>query len=91
LNGSDSSTHKPSLGFTGREPADPLGTMQKAQLVVKGTGVQTSTSNRWGDYAAVTMDPADDCTFWATGEWIKNTGSFNRSSRIASIKFNSCN
>ena len=91
LNGSDSSTHKPSVGFTGREPGDPLGTMQKAQLVVKGTGVQTSTSNRWGDYAAVTMDPADDCTFWTTGEYIKNTGSFNWSSRIASIKFNSCN
>jgi hypothetical protein len=61
------------------------------KLVVAGTGVQTSTSNRWGDYAAVTMDPADDCTFWATGEYIKTTGSFNWSTRIASIKFDSCN
>jgi hypothetical protein len=90
LNGS-STTRKPSLGFTGREPGDPLGTMQSGKLVVAGTGVQTSTSNRWGDYAAVTIDPADDCTFWATGEYIKTTGAFNWSSRIASIKFDSCN
>lgn len=90
LNGS-STTRNPSLGFTGREPGDPLGTMQKGKLVVAGTGVQTSTSNRWGDYAAVTIDPVDDCTFWTTGEYIKTTGSFRWSSRIASMKFTSCN
>ena len=90
LNGS-STTRNPSLGFTDREPKDPLGTMQTEKLIVADTGVQTSTSNRWGDYAAATLDPADDCTFWTTGEYIKTTGSFRWSSRIASIKFTSCN
>jgi len=82
---------KPSLGFAGREPSDPLGTMQSPQLIFGGTGVQTNTSNRWGDYASVAIDPEDDCTFVATGEYYQTTGSFNWTTRIASIKFNSCN
>jgi hypothetical protein len=91
VNGSNATTRKPSLGFTGREPSDPLGTMQKPQLIINGTGVQTSTANRWGDYASVSIDPADDCTFVVSGEYYEVTGSFAWTTRIASIKFNSCN
>ena len=80
----------PSLGFTGRMPSDPLGTMESAQLIVGGTGVQTNTQNRWGDYASMAIDPNDDCTFWFTSEYIKTTGSFNWSTRIANFKFNNC-
>jgi hypothetical protein len=91
VNGSNATTRKPSLGFTGREPSDPLGTMQSPQLIVNGTGVQTNTANRWGDYASVSIDPADDCTFLATGEYYEVTGSFAWTTRIATIKFNACN
>ena len=65
--------------------------MQSPQLIVNGTGVQTSTANRWGDYASVAIDPDDDCTFVASGEYYETTGSFAWTTRIATIKFNSCN
>jgi hypothetical protein len=90
VNGSNATTRKPSLGFTGREPTDPLGTMQSPKLIINGTGVQQNTANRWGDYASVSIDPSDDCTFLVTGEYIETNGSFNWTTRIATIKFNNC-
>ncbi len=80
----------PSMWYTGRVPSDALGTMESANIVVTGTGVQRATFNRWGDYATVSIDPADDCTFWYTNEYIKTTGSFNWSTRITSFKFPGC-
>jgi hypothetical protein len=86
-----STTTDPSVMYTGRVPTDPINKMESNKLVVKGTGVQKSTSNRWGDYAAMQLDPVDDCTFWFTTEYIKTTGSFNWSTRINSFKFPGCN
>ena len=65
--------------------------MEAPKKVVLGTGVQKSTSDRWGDYATIAVDPADDCTMWYTNEYIKTTGSFNWSTRITSFKFSGCN
>ncbi|HEV2383018.1 MAG TPA: hypothetical protein VG206_24895 [Terriglobia bacterium] len=80
----------PSVFYTGRLSTDPLNTMESPKLVVKGTGVQESTSNRWGDYSLMSVDPTDDCTFWYTQMYIKTTGSFNWNTRINSFKFPSC-
>ncbi len=80
----------PSIFFTGRAPSDPLGSMATEQLIVNGAGSQTGGLSRWGDYSSMTIDPADDCTFWYTQEYIKANGSFNWSTRIASFKFDSC-
>ena len=85
-----SSSVFPSIFFTGRQPGDPLGTLQGEQLIVNGTGSQTGGLNRWGDYSAMTVDPADDCTFWYTQEYIKANGNFNWNTRIANFKFASC-
>lgn len=85
-----SPTLDPSIAYLGRVPTDPLGTMESPATVVVGTGVQESTSNRWGDYSAMNVDPTDDCTFWYTQEYIKTTGAFHWSTRINSFKFNSC-
>jgi hypothetical protein len=38
----------------------------------------------------MTVDPADDCTFWYTNEYLKASGTFNWSTRIASFKFPVC-
>jgi Abnormal spindle-like microcephaly-assoc'd, ASPM-SPD-2-Hydin len=84
-----SSTVFPSVFFTGRTPADPLGTMEAEQAIVNGSGSQTSPT-RWGDYSAMTIDPADDCTFWYTQEYSKTTGSFSWNTRIANFKFANC-
>jgi hypothetical protein len=74
---------QPSLRITGRLANDPPGQMTQGETVlIAGSGVQAG-SNRWGDYAALTVDPTDQCTFWFTGEyfitgnaWATRVGSF---------------
>ena len=43
--------------------------------------------NRYGDYAAMSIDPVDDCTFWFTGEY--NPAS-QWSTRIGAFRFDEC-
>ena len=75
----------PSLYYTGRLAGDPLGTMTVAEeLIVAGTNSVTSNS-RYGDYSQLTRDPADDLTFWFTGEYSGEP----RKTRIASFKISS--
>lgn len=85
-----SATVNPSVAYVGRTPNDPPGTMESPNKVVLGGGTQQNTSNRWGDYASMSIDPADDCTFWASNEYIKTNGSFNWKTRVVSFKFNAC-
>lgn len=80
----------PSINFTGRTPADPLGTMQSEATILNGTGSQTDTSGRWGDYSSMAVDAADGCTFWYTNQYYIDTGSFSWSSQLASIRFPTC-
>lgn len=80
----------PTVVYAVRTPGQALGKLSGPQIVVKGTGVQQSTFNRWGDYSDMSIDPTDDCTFWYTQEYIKTTGSFNWSTRVNSFKINSC-
>lgn len=71
------------IRFTGRFKDDPLGQMTVAeQTAVEGQSSQTG-GNRYGDYSQMTMDPADDYTFWYTGEYIGTSGS--RRTRIFSF------
>jgi hypothetical protein len=55
-----------------------------------GTGSQTGDLTRWGAYSAMIVDPADDCTFWYTNEYLRGNGRFNWSTRIGSFRFPSC-
>jgi len=84
------STVKPSIEYVGRIPTDALGKMESAKGIIAGTGVQTNSFNRWGDYSSMAIDPTDDCTFWYTQEYYKTTGSFNWNTRLASFKFTGC-
>lgn len=62
----------PSMRYTGRSAGAPLGEMNFQEVeVATATGNQTSYS-RWGDYAMMSVDPADDTTFWYTNEYIKS-------------------
>ena len=83
-------TLDPTIQYVGRLSTDTLGKMESAATIVKGTGVQTNSFNRWGDYSSMAIDPTDDCTFWYTQEYYKTTGSFNFSTRLASFKFTTC-
>jgi len=36
------------------------------------------------------IDPVDGCTFWYANEYLKTTGAFNWSTRLASFKLPGC-
>ena len=85
-----SSAQNPAIAITGRLATDPASTMQAETSIIAGGGSQTGTLTRWGDYSAMSVDPVDDCTFWFTTEYLKASGTFNWSTRIASFKFSGC-
>jgi len=85
-----SRTMFPSINYTGQAAGDPLGTMESEATIINGTGSQTDTDNRWGDYTSMAIDAADDCTFWYTNQYYTATASFAWSTQLASIKFPNC-
>ena len=62
------------------------GVMDIAEQTILAGTVAQSGYNRWGDYSGISVDPADDQTFWYTTEYVK-TGGTTKGSRIASFKF----
>ncbi len=65
----------PGIRYTGRLRGDPKGQMtQGERVVINGTGVQTTTNSRWGDYTSMNIDPTDDCTFWYVNEYYEVSG-----------------
>jgi subtilisin-like proprotein convertase family protein len=76
----------PSIGVTGRLATDTPGTMGPETTVVSGVQSQTS-SGRWGDYANMSIDPVDDCTFWYTNEYMPGS---SWGTRIVSFVFEEC-
>lgn len=85
----------PGIRFTGRMKGDPKGKMTlKEGIIVKGSGVQTDTNSRWGDYTAMTVDPVDDCTFWYVNEYYtqksQQSSSVGWLTRIASFQMPGC-
>jgi hypothetical protein len=85
----------PGIRYTGRLRKDPAGQMTLGEgVVINGTGVQTTTNSRWGDYTSMNVDPTDDCTFWYVNEYYKISGTpLNDApwrTRIASFKLPGC-
>ncbi|HKV35893.1 MAG TPA: hypothetical protein VJP89_16265, partial [Pyrinomonadaceae bacterium] len=81
----------PQIRYAGRLVGDPVNTLPQAEVTLfAGTGSQTHTSGRWGDYSAMTIDPVDDCTFWYTQEYYATTSISNWRTRIGSFKFPGC-
>lgn len=79
----------PSIRYAGRLAGDPLGTLPQGEhSIIEGSFSQTS-STRWGDYSAMTVDPLDDCSFWYTMSYVGNSAS-QWSTRIARLRFASC-
>jgi hypothetical protein len=85
-----SSSISPQLRYAGRLATDPLNTLSGEQHLFDGTGSQSATSNRWGDYSDLTVDPVDDCTFYYTNEYYQTTSSFNWRTRIGYFRFAQC-
>ncbi len=87
---SSATTTFPSVWYTGRLAADPLGTMPQGEAaIINGTGSQTG-SQRWGDYTSMNIDPVDDCTYWYVNQYVPTTSSVGWRLRIGAFKFSQC-
>jgi hypothetical protein len=86
-----SSAVRPGIRYTAHSVSDPLGVMGQGEgVLVNGTGSQTQSLNRWGDYSSLNIDPADDCTFWFTSEYLTTNGTWNWHTRIGTFKVSGC-
>jgi hypothetical protein len=86
-----SSTSYAAIRYTGRLAGDPLGTLPQGEgTIITGTGAQTHSASRWGDYSMLAVDPVDNCTFWFTSEYIQTTGSATWRTRIGSFQLPGC-
>ncbi|MEP6822313.1 MAG: carboxypeptidase-like regulatory domain-containing protein, partial [Chthoniobacterales bacterium] len=77
----------PSIAYAGRLATDPPNILSGEQTMFAGTGSQTATFNRWGDYSSMSLDPTDDATFWYTSEYYTTSGAFLFHTRIGTFKF----
>ncbi|WP_305885110.1 pre-peptidase C-terminal domain-containing protein [Pleionea sp. CnH1-48] len=75
------------LRYTGRLATDANGTMNQPETILVN-GTSRISSNRFGDYSHMALDPVDGCTFWFTNEYGKSNGQWG--THISSFKFNSC-
>lgn len=88
-------TLQPSVRYAGRLAGDPANQLAQGETtLVAGTGVQTHSSGRWGDYSSMNVDPVDDCTFWFTTEYYTAASQASSAAgwvtRIGSFKFAGC-
>jgi hypothetical protein len=93
-----SSTSFPSIAWAGRLVGDPVNTLGQGEAqMFAGSGPQhgelfAPQFGRWGDYSDMTVDPADDCTFWYTNEYYAqiDAATGNWHSRVGNFKFPQC-
>jgi len=69
--GSSSSSQRIAVNVTGRTATDPAGTMGSLTQVLLAP---VNGGDRWGDYYDIAIDPVDDMTFWAIGEYPDTSG-----------------
>ena len=70
-----------SAAYTGRLATDAAGTVQPSVVYAAGLasyvrtfGTPGISRNRWGDYSGISVDPADDATFWVFNEYASTQG-----------------
>jgi len=85
---SASDTIYPSIRYATR-PRDAAA-FDAEKTLIDGSGYQTSSYYRWGDYASMEVDPVDDCTFWFTTEYVATSGEAPWETRIGTFKLPEC-
>jgi hypothetical protein len=85
----------PGIRYTGRLAGDTPGQMTLGEgTIINGSGVQTTTNSRWGDYTSLNIDPVDDCTFWYVNEYYTAAGQASSAAgwqtRISSFMLPGC-
>jgi hypothetical protein len=74
--------------FAGRLAADPPGRLTLRETVL-ATGEAAQNAMRWEDYTQTAMDPADDCTIWYVGDYLKKDA-IAYSTRIGAFRLPGC-
>lgn len=67
------------VAVAGRFSSDPIGTLQSFSLATASSTAYNQESldgQRWGDYSATVVDPADDMTLWTFQEYCDFTNSW---------------
>jgi hypothetical protein len=83
-----SSSMFPGIRYAGRLVSDPPSNLGQGEATMfTGTGSQTGTNGRWGDYSMTTIDSSDNMTFWTVGEYYTTTSSFNWHTRVGKFQF----
>ena len=78
----------PGIRYTGRLASDPVGTMPQGEFVAMNGQAVSGITTRWGDYSSLTIDPADDCTFWGTNNYGASAPIANRwNTRVFTFSF----
>lgn len=81
-----SSATEPSIRYAGRLAGDPLNLLAQGEAEMQAGGGHQTNPGRWGDYSALSVDPADNSTFWHTNEFYSTTGS-GWDTRIGAFQF----
>jgi hypothetical protein len=79
----------PGQRFAARLAKDQNGQLRFREFALaEGNAAQTNTL-RWEDYTNIALDPADDCTFWFVGNYLKADAA-SSTTRIAAIALSGC-
>jgi hypothetical protein len=81
----------PSIRYASRLASDPPGGLFQGEATLQaGGGSQTSSTSRWGDYSALSVDPVLECTFWYTQEYYATTSDRGWQTKIGSFRLPGC-
>src|SRR5207245_6617596 len=85
----------PGLRYKDRLVLYPAGQMSLGEcVIIDGSGLQTTTNSRWGDYTSMNIAPVDDCTFWYVNEYYTAAGQASSTAgwqtRFGSLKLPGC-
>ena len=85
---SDGSSTYPGIRYCGRSNYAPPNTMDIAETTIWTGNYSQTSSNRWGDYSNISIDPGDGNTFWFTSQY-KESATHTKGTRIAAFSISS--
>ena len=78
----------PGQRFAGRQVTDPAGILTLQESVL-AEGHAAQDGIRWQGSTQTALDPADDCTIWYAGDYLKK-GALAYSTRIGAFRLPGC-
>lgn len=83
-----SSSIVPNIRYVGRLATDTLGTLPQGETILQSGASTQTTTTRWGDYAALSIDPHANCAYWFTTEYMSSSNVW--ATRVGAFSFTTC-